>query len=147
MPTLEMRICDSSNKILDTYDIDEKWFCLKNGNLDNTLFKRLLENLKKIFIDEFGIEGAKTYIKEVKEFNNEHLFINEIKVPNIIKHIVYDNRLNVTMNLIGKNPDGDIEMVNLETWDRNKCLKLVPFYHGVERTNSDVSKQNTRKAV
>ena len=137
MSTLKLSICKENLK---------GWFALENGDLNPGLFNTYVNGFNKAFIDEYGVEGAKEHVNKVQKDGKVVLFINERKVPNLVKSLVNSNQFDIHVDLTGKNVDGEeITRTITKPLNINQVVELVPHYHPRAVTNAEEQKRESNK--
>lgn len=108
----------------------DEWFALENNDMDPTLFRGLVNAIEKIFVDEYKIEGAKAHVNKIEKDNNLVLFINQRKVPNIVKSLVQNPSTDIEISLTGKtNQNEQVTRTIKKPFDANQVTELVPCYN------------------
>ena len=107
-----------------------EWFALENVDMNNVIFTKLVNSLEKIFIKEYGITGSKEHVNKIKKDNRLVLFINQKKVPNIIKSLVHNPEFPIKVVLKGRTNTGEVMTREMEKpFNVNKCTELIPYYN------------------
>ena len=108
----------------------DEWFALENRDMNPILFSKLVNSLERIFIKEYGIKGAKEHVNKIQKDSRLVLFINQKKVPNIIKSLVHNPQFPIQISLKGKTNTGDqVTRTINKPFDVNKCTELIPYYN------------------
>lgn len=137
MSTLKLSICKDNLK---------GWFALENGDLNPGLFNTYISAFNKAFIDEYGVEGAKEHVNKVQKNDKLVLFINERKVPNLVKSLVNSNQFDIHVDLTGINASGEeITRTITKPLNINQVVELVPHYHPRTTTNTEQQNKETSK--
>ncbi len=112
----------------------EGWFALENDTMPSHLFSQMIDSLTKTFEEIYGKEGAKEQITKIEKDNKEVLFINQKKVPNIIKSLVHNPSMEIQVSLTGRNKNGEeVTRMISKPFDANKCAEVIPFYHNMNK--------------
>lgn len=108
----------------------EEWFALENDDMNPVLFSRLVNSLEKAFVNEYGLKGAKEHVNKIQKNNRLVLFINQKKVPNIVKSLVQNPEIEIQVALKGKTNTGQevTKMMN-KPFSANSCAELIPYYN------------------
>ena len=107
-----------------------EWFALENEDMNPMLYARLVNSLEKIFIKEYGITGAKEHVSKIQRDNRLVLFINQKKVPNIIKSLVQNPEMPIQVSLKGRTNDGrEVTRMIDKPFNANSCTELIPYYN------------------
>ena len=108
----------------------DEWFALENNDMDPRAFSNLVNTIEKIFVDEYKVEGAKAHVNKVEKDGRLVLFINQRKVPNIIKSLVQHPNHDIEISLTGKNAqNAEVTRTIGKPFDANKVTELVPCYN------------------
>ena len=108
----------------------DEWFALENNDMDPRVFSGLVNTIEKIFVDEYKVEGAKAHVNKVEKDGRLVLFINQRKVPNIIKSLVQHPNHDIEISLTGKNTQNEeVTRTIGKPFDANKVTELVPCYN------------------
>ena len=108
----------------------DEWFALENQNMNPIVYSKLVNSLEKIFIKEYGITGAKEHVNKIDKNNRLVLFINQKKVPNIIKSLVQNPEFPIEVSLKGRTNTGEeVTRTISKPFDVNKCTELIPYYN------------------
>jgi len=108
----------------------DEWFALENNDMDPTLFRGLVNAIEKIFVEEYKVEGAKAHVNKVEKDGKLVLFINQRKVPNIVKSLVQNPSTDIEISLTGKNNQNEeITRTIKKPFDANQVTELVPCYN------------------
>lgn len=108
----------------------DEWFALENQNMNPVVYSKLVNSLEKIFIKEYGITGAKEHVNKIDKNNRLVLFINQKKVPNIIKSLVQNPEFPIEVSLKGRTNTGEeVTRTISKPFDVNKCTELIPYYN------------------
>lgn len=107
-----------------------EWFALENDNMDEHLFRGLVNAIEKIFVEEYKLEGAKDHVNKIEKDGRLVLFINQRKVPNIVKSLVHNPAYEIEIALKGKNNQNeDVSRTIRKPFDANQVTELVPCYN------------------
>ena len=107
-----------------------EWFALENEDMNPTLYASLINSLEKIFVKEYGITGAKEHVSKIQRDNRLVLFINQKKVPNIIKSLVQNPEIPIQVALKGRTNDGrEVTRMMDKPFNANSCTELIPYYN------------------
>ena len=108
----------------------DEWFALENEDMNPILFTKLVIALESVFTTEYGTDGAKEHVNKISKNDNLVLFINQKKVPNIIKSLVQHPELNIEVSLKGKTNTGE-ELTRTigKPFNPNSCTELIPYYN------------------
>ena len=110
------------------------WFVLENVDMDSKLFSELVNTIEKIFIAEYKTEGAKEHVNKVEKDNRLVLFINQKKVPNIIKSLVQHPDYEIKVSLTGiKNKNEKVTRIIEKPFEANKVTELVPAFNNKKK--------------
>ena len=108
----------------------DEWFALENNTMDPSLFKQLVNSIEKIFVEEYKIEGAKAHVNKIEKDGKIVLFINQRKVPNIVKSLVQNPGKDIEIVLTGKNNlNQEITRTIKKPFDANQVTELVPCFN------------------
>lgn len=108
----------------------DEWFALENVTMKPQVFHSLVNSLNKVFIEQYGVDGAKEHVNKVEKNDKLVLFINQRKVPNIIKSLVQSTNMEVEIQLTGKTVNGEevTKTIN-KPFNPNDCTEVIPYYN------------------
>ena len=119
---------------LNTTIYKNGWFALENDNMDPALFSNLVNTIEKIFVNEYNAEGAKAHVNKIEKDGKLVLFINQKKVPNIIKSLVQHPEHEIQISLTGmNNKDEKVTRTIEKPFDANKVTELVPAFNNKKK--------------
>ena len=108
----------------------DEWFALENDDMNPILFAKLVNSLEKVFVGEYGTDGAKEHVNKVHKGDHLVLFINQKKVPNIIKSLVQHPEIEIEVKLKGRTNTGEeVTRVMNKPFNANSCTELIPYYN------------------
>ena len=108
----------------------DEWFALENNDMDPKMFTSLVNSIEKIFVEEYKVEGAKDHVNKIEKNNKLVLFINQRKVPNIVKSLVQMPNHDIQICLTGRNAQKEqVTRTISKPFEASKVTELVPFYN------------------
>jgi hypothetical protein len=118
-----------------------EWFALINVNMRPDIFSGIINSLERVFVKEYGPQGARQHVQKVVVKNRPFLLINQKKVPNIIKSFVHNPNIPIQVYLKGKlNTGEEAARMIKKPFEVGKCIELIPYY------NKGVQKQPNKQA-
>ena len=118
---------------VDTLNLNiykDEWFALENNDMDPKMFVSLVNSIEKIFIEQYKAEGAKAHVNKVEKNDRLVLFINQRKVPNIVKSLVQMPNHEIQISLTGMtNQKEQVTRTISKPFEANKVTELVPCYN------------------
>lgn len=121
MSTLKVGICNGEL---------EGWFALENKTMNETYYKNLVTSIHEAFVNEYKDKGAEDFVKKVSKDDKTVLFINQYRLPHIIKFLINNNGIDINVELTGINPNNEeITRTISKPFNKNDVLELTPAYH------------------
>lgn len=132
MSTLKISICEGEL---------EGWFALENKTMNETFYNNLVNSINNAFINEYKDKGAFDFVRKSTNSNKTVLFINQDRLPQIVKFLVNNNSVDINVELTGLTPNNEeVTRTISKPFNKNDVLELTPAYHPkapVKEANSD----------